>query len=127
MEQLTGRFREVIAWQKSYDLTLAIYKATSTFPSDERFGLTQQMRRTAVSIPSNIAEGWGRNSTVDYLRFVSIARGSLYELCTQTLLATDLGYLPKNHPTLEQIAEFERIINQWIASFASRENQSNLK
>ena len=107
----SGRFRDVIAWQMGYKLAIEIYKATKSFPPDERFGLTQQLRRAAVSIPSNIAEGWGRGSTADYLRFVGIARGSLYELQTQYWLSSDLEYVPQTSELHAQIAELERVIN----------------
>ena len=77
-------------------LTRGIYRATASFPDTERFGLTNQMRRAAVSIPSNIAEGHARSTTADFLRFVSITLGSLAELETQVLLAIDLGYLDRS-------------------------------
>jgi len=76
-------YRDLIVWQKSVDLVKNIYLCTQTFPKEEQYGLTNQMRRCAVSIPSNIAEGYGRNSTGDYKRFLHISLGSLYELQTQ--------------------------------------------
>jgi four helix bundle protein len=85
--------RDLVAWQQAYALGLAIYPATSSFPDTERFGLATQLRRCAVSVASNIAEGYGRGSTHDYLRFLRIARGSLCELDTQLQFASDLGYL----------------------------------
>lgn len=86
-------FRDLIAWRKSMDLCKSIYSLSSVFPDTERFGLTAQIRRAVVSIPSNIAEGYGRNRTQDYLRFLDIARGSLCEVETQLLLAQELGWL----------------------------------
>ncbi len=86
-------FRDLIAWQKSMMLAKETYKATSLMPDTERFGLTAQMRRAAVSIPSNIAEGHGRQSRPDYIRFLKTARGSLMELQTQVLLAQDLDFI----------------------------------
>lgn len=86
-------YRDLVAWQRAYALGLAIYRATKEFPSDERFTLTSQLRRSGVSIASNIAEGYGRGSTSDYVRFLRIARGSLYEVETQLLFAHDLEYL----------------------------------
>lgn len=86
--------RDLIAWQRAYELGLAVYAATAEFPDSERFGLITQLRRCAVSIASNIAEGYGRGSTQDYLRFLRVARGSLCELDTQLQFASDLGFLP---------------------------------
>ncbi len=77
------KYEDLIAWQKAYALVLRVYQLTKDFPADERYGLTTQMRRSAVSIPSNIAEGFGRHSRDDYLRFLDIALGSTYELETQ--------------------------------------------
>jgi four helix bundle protein len=90
-------FKELIVWQKAYKLVLEIYKFTSTFPKDETYGLTQQIRRAAISIPSNIAEGYGRKHKTDYHRFLSMAYGSLLELETQYLLAKDLGYTKQSN------------------------------
>jgi len=89
-------FKELIVWQKAYRLVLEIYKITGSFPKSETYGLSQQIRRAAISIPSNIAEGYGRKSKTDYHRFLSIAYGSLLEIETQYLLAIDLGYINKN-------------------------------
>jgi four helix bundle protein len=80
-------------WQKGMELCRAVYAATASFPGEERFGLSSQMRRAAISIPSNLAEGYGRASRGDYQRFVRMARGSAYELETQVLLASQLGFL----------------------------------
>ncbi|MDD5326290.1 MAG: four helix bundle protein [Phycisphaerae bacterium] len=90
-------FKELIVWQKAYILVLEIYKLTCDFPKSETYGLTQQVRRAAISIPSNIAEGYGRKHKTDYHRFLSIAYGSLLELETQYLLAVDLGYTKQNN------------------------------
>ncbi|MEJ7746020.1 MAG: four helix bundle protein [Luteimonas sp.] len=81
-------------WQDAMSLVEAIYRLTSAFPDSERFGLVSQMRRAAVSVPSNIAEGAARRSTLEYLRFLSIARGSLAELDTQISIASRLGFTP---------------------------------
>ncbi len=86
-------YRELKVWQKSYHLCLTIYKVTKDFPKDERYGLISQTRRSAVSIPSNIAEGYGRKTTSDYLLFLYIAYGSLCELETQILIAKGLDYV----------------------------------
>jgi four helix bundle protein len=86
-------YRELIVWQKAMDLVLLCYETTSSFPSSETFGLTSQIRRSAVSVPSNIAEGYGRHHSKDYMRFLEIASGSLYELQTQLEIAKRLGYM----------------------------------
>ncbi|WP_411766942.1 four helix bundle protein [Winogradskyella sp. A3E31] len=76
-------YRDLIVWQKSLKFVALVYELTKKFPEEERFGLTSQIKRSSVSIPSNIAEGCGRNYTKDYSRFLQIARGSLYEMKTQ--------------------------------------------
>ena len=85
-------YRDLAVWQKGMDIALAVYKVSKSFPDDERFGLTSQLRRAAVSVPANIAEGHARSSTKDYLRFVAIAIGSLAETATFIELAGRLSY-----------------------------------
>lgn len=87
-----GGFEELIVWRKGIDLVKSVYALTRQFPSDERFGLTSQMRRAAVSIPSNLAEGHARHTTKEYVLFVSNAEGSAAELQTQIRIAIELGY-----------------------------------
>jgi len=86
-------FRDLLVWRKARALVRNVYTVTRAFPADERFGLTNQLRRSAVPVPSNIAEGYGRGQRRDYVRYLQIARGSLFELQTQLLLAGDLGYI----------------------------------
>jgi four helix bundle protein len=86
-------YKELNVWRKSYQLCLDVYKATRHFPKEEVYGLASQIKRAAVSIPSNIAEGYGRKTTPDYLRSLYIAYGSSFELETQILLSGDLGYI----------------------------------
>ena len=86
-----NNLKELKIWNKAIDLTVAVYKATSSFPSDERFGLISQSRRSAVSIPSNIAEGAGRNSKKEFSNFLGIANGSSYELQTQLVISNRLS------------------------------------
>ena len=94
-------FRKIHAWQRAHALTLQVYRTTSGFPGDERFGLVSQMRRACASIPSNIAEGCGRSTINELARFVDIANGSTSEVEYQLLLAKDLGYLTEDqHKTL---------------------------
>lgn len=90
-------YKDLIVWQKSIDLVEEIYKLTSKFPNDETYSLSNQMRRAAISIPSNIAEGNGRNSNKDYVHFLSIARGSKSELETQLYISVRLKYLTSEH------------------------------
>lgn len=92
----TRSFKDLVVWQKAYRLALEIYKTTKDFPKSETYALTQQMRRAAISIPSNIAEGYGRRHKAEYKQFLSMAYGSLAELETQYLLSIDLGYIKKS-------------------------------
>jgi four helix bundle protein len=94
-------YRDLSVWQRARELVIAIYELTAQFPADERFGLTAQVRRSVISVPSNIAEGYGRGARADYLRFLRIARGSLYEVEAQLVLAMDLGFM--SHDECEQI------------------------
>ena len=93
--------RNLRAFQLADELALIVYSETKSFPKEELFGLTSQMRRSAVSVPSNIAEGCGRNSDADFLRFLDIASGSLRELQYQMSLASRLGYLPTDSSLVE--------------------------
>lgn len=114
------RFQDLIAWQRAMTLVKETYSATGSLPDAERFGLTSQMRRCAVSIPSNIAEGFGRESTNDLLRFLRTARGSLFELQTQFLVAADLRYLrPEGIPS-ELLEECDRVLQGLIRSLETR-------
>ena len=85
-------YKDLIVWQKAMDLAVEVYRLTAKLPKDELYGLTSQLRRAAVSVPSNIAEGNGRASTGDYVRFLIISRGSVAEVETQMLLCVRLGY-----------------------------------
>ncbi|MGH7508809.1 MAG: four helix bundle protein [Gemmatimonadales bacterium] len=86
-----GNFRELVVWRRAQDLALAVYRSTSSFPKEERYGLSAQMRRAAVSVSSNIAEGCGRQGDRGLARFLQIARGSVRELECQLLLSCELG------------------------------------
>lgn len=92
----TSSFRELRVWQEAMKLTTEIYKSTSDFPKHELYGLSQQIRRAAVSVPSNIAEGKGHRSDKEFVRFLLHARGSLLELQTQLMIADELGYFQKD-------------------------------
>ena len=89
-------YRDLIVWKESVELVQDVYLLTAGFSSNERFGLTSQMRRSAVSVPSNIAEGWGRKRTGNYIQFLSIASGSLAELTTQVEISYRLGFFDKD-------------------------------
>jgi four helix bundle protein len=115
-------YKELKVWQKSYRLCMEIYKVTGKFPNEEKYGLTSQIRRSAVSIPSNIAEGYGRKTTADYIRMLYIAYGSLCELETQIMIADDLNYAM--HADKEQlrklISEVERMLKALIRSLEEK-------
>jgi four helix bundle protein len=109
-------YRDLMVWQKSMTLVTTIYQTTNSFPSSEQFGLISQIRRAAVSLPSNIAEGYGRNSLGDYTRFLQIAISSLYEIQTQLEISYNLNYLPlsKFDTAFEQTREIERMLSGLI-------------
>ncbi|MBW1725194.1 MAG: four helix bundle protein, partial [Deltaproteobacteria bacterium] len=111
-------YKDLKVWQKSYELCLEIYRITAKFPREERYGLTSQIRRSVVSIPSNIAEGYGRKTTLDYVRMLYISYGSVCELETQTLLAGDLDLIEKGELGIlnKAIAEIERMLKALIKS-----------
>lgn len=118
-------FRDLVVWQKSMDFVESIYSITKEFPSDERYALTSQLKRASVSVPSNIAEGYGRHSTADYIRFLQIALGSLNELQTQLELAARLGFVEKN--SLENVGrlcvEVEKMLVVLIKKLNARNNR----
>lgn len=104
--------KDLEVWKKSIDLVTEVYTLTKTFPKEEQFGLISQMRRSAVSIPANIAEGFGRKTTGELKQFIGIAKGSLSELETLMIISQNLGFIePDNRINLEQrITEIFRII-----------------
>jgi len=120
MDRPIESFRDLVAWQKTFALGLEVYRITRPFPAEERYGLVSQMRRCAVSIPSNIAEGYGRESRTDYIRYLKIARGSLLELETQLMFSGELGYCEQaaTDSLVSQTNECGRILNGLIRSLA---------
>jgi four helix bundle protein len=92
---MSGTYKDLEVWQAAMDLAISVYRHTSTFPNDERFGLTVQMRRASVSVPSNIAEGKGRPSDAELIHYLGRARGSLFEIDTQLAIGEQLGYATK--------------------------------
>jgi four helix bundle protein len=121
---LVRTFRDLIAWQKSMTLARMIYRATMAMPADERFGLVSQMRRSAVSIPSNIAEGHARQSRADYLKHLRIARGSLAEVDTQYELATSLSMLSHDQTLEDLLQETDRVLQGLIRSLENKSKDS---
>ncbi len=114
-------YSELVAYQKSYGLVLDLYKVTGSFPKDEQFGLTSQIRRAAVSIPSNIAEGYMRG-TKEYVQFLKITLGSAAELETQVSLSRDLGYLEVNESErlLHSVKEVLRLLTSYVQGIQKR-------
>ena len=115
-------YKDLKVWQKSYQSCLEIYGITKGFPKEETYTLTSQIRRAAVSVPSNIAEGYGRKTTPEYIRSLYIAYGSNCELETQILLSGDLGYIDarKLKALQEQIGEVERMLKALIKSLEDK-------
>jgi four helix bundle protein len=115
-------YKELEVWQKSKKLTIDVYKATEAFPHAEQFGLTSQIRRAAVSVTANIAEGWGRGSTREYVRCLLIARGSLMELDTHLIIADELTYLQSRHASAfqAQIESVGQMLNRLIQALRVR-------
>ena len=108
--------------EKSYGLCLKLYSVTAKFPNEEKYGLTSQIRRSAVSIPSNIAGGYGRKTTLDYIRMLYVAYGSVCELETQVLLAGDLGFIERQamDPIKTGIGDIERMLKALIRSLENK-------
>ncbi|MBI5583059.1 MAG: four helix bundle protein [Deltaproteobacteria bacterium] len=114
-------FKELTVWQKAYQLCLMIYRVTKGYPREEIYGLTSQMRRAALSIPCNIAEGYGRRTTPDYLRSLYISYGSVCELETQILLSMDLDYIRGQGIAIQDnIGEVERMLKALIKSLETK-------
>jgi four helix bundle protein len=116
-------FKKIQVWERAHHLALRIYKLTSDFPKDELYGLTSQMRRAATSIPTNIAEGCGRNSQVELARFVHIAGGSASELEYQLLLANELGYINESN-YFELDKEIKRMLHGFEKAVQSNKPKS---
>jgi four helix bundle protein len=122
-------YRKLLVWQKAKALAVQIYKATEPFPRSEIYGLTSQIRRAAVSVASNIAEGQGRLTRGEFLHFLGQARGSLLELDTQIAIALDLTYLkPDQHEILDrEIYQVLGLLNRLIESLRKSRDESGLK
>jgi len=111
-------YKDLVAWQKSMDLVTTVYRASNGFPKEEIFGLVSQIRRAAVSVPSNIAEGHARTSKKEFQYFLSNARGSLAELETQLTIAHQLAYIDETgmNQLVDRLGEVGRILNGLLAS-----------
>jgi four helix bundle protein len=120
---MSGTFEDLQAWRLSMDLVEAIYRCTQQWPGEERYGLVSQIRRAAISIPSNIAEGKGRASDKEFIKFLNYARGSVYELQTQIKIAFRLNFLsgPTASVLENQAAEVGRVLNGLIRAITNME------
>jgi four helix bundle protein len=115
-------YKDLDVWRRSLRLTIELYKVTRGFPEDEKFGLVSQIRRAVSSIPANIAEGWGRGSTKEYIKFLLIARGSLNELETHLIISQELGYVPPatTHELAGTLADIGKMLNRLISALRLR-------
>jgi four helix bundle protein len=124
MSTKINTYKDLIAWQKSIDLVSDVYSITKLFPAEEKFGIVSQLNRAAVSIPSNIAEGWGRESSKNYLQFLRISRGSVMELETLMIISKNLGYIEKEKQELitNRIEEVGKILQGLIKGVQQKIN-----
>lgn len=111
-------FRDLLIWQKAMNLVTNTYQITQKFPKEELFGLTSQIRRSAISLSSNIAEGYGRDSNIEFLRFIKIVSGSLFEFQTQIEIAKNINY--QNENEFKNLYEETRELEAMIISFSKR-------
>lgn len=120
----SSNYKELKVWQKAMDLTVEVYELVKLLPKEETYALSDQMRRAVVSIPSNIAEGQGRNSDKEFIQFLSIARGSLWELETQIEICLRIGYIDQSLTTsiYNLIAEISKMINALSNSLKPQTN-----
>jgi four helix bundle protein len=115
-------YKELEVWQKAVALTTELYKITGTFPYWEKFGLTAQIRRAATSVPANIAEGWGRGSTKEYIQFLLVARGSLMELETHLIVSRNIGLLAEQalREAESRVESIAKMLNRLVSSLRAR-------
>jgi four helix bundle protein len=116
-------YREQFIWKRGVTLSIQCYRLTEHFPKSELYGLTNQIRRSAVSVPSNIAEGYGRMSKTEYIRFLQIALGSLRELDTQLIIAKEVGLVEENYfgSILKDVDDFQRIMVSTLQKLQTKE------
>ena len=122
---MSGSYRQIKVWQRAIELVVEIYSCTSNFPKEEIYGLVSQLRRAAVSVPSNIAEGKGRRTDKEFLLFLHHARGSVFELETQLTLAGLLGYIPETEVSRlgNSAGEIARMLSGLIKAIGSEEGK----
>jgi len=116
MEEIGNRYKDLIVWQKSMVLVKKVYEITKSYPKEELYALTSQTKKSAISIPSNIAEGKGRGSNKDFIRFLYMALGSLYELQTQIEIAEKLGFIKDPKDFFQLSLQIEKMLNRLISS-----------
>ena len=116
-----NRFQDLEVWQRAHRLVLDVYRATGGFPGDERYGLTSQLRRAAVSVPANIAEGFKRRGQAEKVRFYNISEASLEEVKYYFILAKDLGYITDKEPLMAQAETVSRMLYRLIESIKRRQ------
>ena len=116
-------YQDLKIWQKAMNIVYLVYEAFDNFPDEERHGLQSQMKRASISIPSNIAEGWGRNSRATFLYFLKVSRGSLLELETQLLLAKHLGFLKDMgfKKIMDEVTQESKMLNAYINSLRKKQ------
>lgn len=122
-------YRDLIVWQKSMDLVVEIYRLAKLFPQEELFGLTSQIRRATISVPANIAEGYGRRHRKEYLNHLSIARGSLMEVETHLQIALRLSYLEREQakPVWNMLQEIGRLLNGLVRSLEENSQSTKIR
>ena len=125
MDDLDFQYRKLIVWQKAMQFSKIVYSLLNQFPVTEKYALADQVRRAAVSVPSNIAEGCGRASNRDYAHFLSIARGSLYETMTQLEMAQSLGYIDAIKDVEELASEISRMLTSLMKKYIPLSNSNS--
>jgi four helix bundle protein len=124
---LVTNHKDLITWKKALALASKVYAVTRQLPSEERHGLVSQLRRAAVSIASNIAEGSARRSTAEFMHYLHIARGSLSELETQMMIVIDQGFVDERHSPMKEIEEVGRLLNGLIRSLSVRRRAAHAR
>lgn len=117
---MINSYRDLKVWRKAFDLCIMVYGICRDFPGEERYGLTSHIKKTSVSLPSNIAEGHGRHSTKEYIHFLNIAFGSLCELETQLLIADRLGFIKNPEPIFIETTEIGKMLKRLIQSLRNK-------